>query len=181
MRQGGLRLQISVCRFMFPHCMQSMAFSGDRFLSAVPGSQHSWAEGGDFSCTSFPLHAPAPRFVPLQGVHVSQQTNCTATSPSPRARGSRRGHSLLGSRPLSPDEWPVRGQHGGVTRHLHRLRSSPPPATPILFCPTVPSFPQASVRSACAAFSSGLHPRSERLFLKAWLAVRGTCESALFS
>lgn len=127
-------------------------------------------------CTHLP-----PRFVPLQGVHVSQQTNCTATSPSPRARGSRRGHSLLGSRPLSPDEWPARGQHGGVTRHLHRLRSSPPPATPILFCPTVPSFPQASVRSACAAFSSGLRPRSERLFLKAWLAVRGTCESALFS
>lgn len=123
----------------------------------------------------------SPRFVPLQGVHVSQQTNCTATSPSPRARGSRRGHSLLGSRPLSPDEWPARGQHCGVTRHLHRLRSSPPPATPILFCPTVPSFPQASVGTACAAFSSGLRPRSERLFLKAWLAVRGTCESALFS
>lgn len=70
-----------------------------------------------------------------------------------------------------------------------RRRHAAPPPPPLIPAPrdTDPSMPHgsvlstASVRSACAAFSSGLRPRSERLFLKAWLAVRGTCESALFS
>lgn len=129
-------------------------------------------------------HLPPPS-VPLQGVHVSQQTNGTAASPAPRARGSRRGHSLLGSRLLSPDKWPARvqdcGAHGTSAAPTSLASAHPrPPRPPVLLCPAVPSFPQASVRSACAAFPSGLRPRSERLFLKAWLAVRGTCESALF-
>lgn len=70
-----------------------------------------------------------------------------------------------------------------------RRRHAAPPPPPLIPAPrdTDPSMSHgsvlstASVGSACAAFSSGLRPRSERLFLKAWLAVRGTCESALFS
>lgn len=172
---------MSVCRFTFPHCMQSMAFSGDRFLSAVPGSQHSWAESGDFSCTSFPLHAPAPPIRPAAGgpcvtadelhcyVAVTQGPRLTTGSLTPGLAPSESGR-VAGA-------WPGRRRHAA------------PPPPPLIPAPrdTDPSMSHgsvlstASVGSACAAFSSGLRPRSERLFLKAWLAVRGTCESALFS